>query len=114
MLQYDNVVGTWDATSGPLVGLPPVTYHEKREGTTSQADADAQAYNWATRAAGRVAQLELRCVPRPWLQPGDRVGITLLNQTSSVGIIDSVNIPFNGEPMRIRMRNSDYIGPAEY
>jgi hypothetical protein len=115
LLAYDDFTGRWDATSGPLVGLPPSTYYEKRQGPIgSQATADAAAAAWADRAAGRVASLELTCIPRPWLQPGDRVAVTLLNNTTSRAIIDRVTLPFNGDPMRLTMRNSDYIGPAEY
>jgi len=114
VLEYENVTGTWDATSGPLVGLPPSTYYEKRDGTIGQADADAQAAAWAERAAGRVASLEFTCIPRPWLQPGDRVQVVLLNGTTSLAIVDQITIPMDGSPMRVTVRNSDYIGPAEY
>jgi hypothetical protein len=53
-----------------------ITYWESREGSPTQAQADAAAALLGQRAAGAARALSTTIINRPWLEPGDTVAVT--------------------------------------
>jgi hypothetical protein len=81
---------------GSLLGLPP------------QAAADASAAALAARAAGRGRALAVWHIPRPWLEPGDTVEVTLSGGPTEAQMVASVDIPIGPGIQVTTMRNTAY------
>jgi hypothetical protein len=74
----------------------------------SQAQADAAAAALAGRAAGRARRAVVRHVPRPWLEPGDSIEITLAGGPTETQMIESVEVPIGPGVQITTMRNTGY------
>lgn len=89
-----------------------LTYVFDRDGSPTLAQADTAAARVGAVVAGRPRRLSLQTVPRPWLQPGDTIAVTLATGTRELHLITAVTIPLDGSPMELDTRNTAYT-PAE-
>jgi hypothetical protein len=82
---------------GGLLGLP------------SPAQADANAAALARRAAGRGRRLVVRHIPRPWIEPGDTIQVTLSGGPTELQMVESVDIPVGPGVQVTTLRNHGYV-----
>jgi hypothetical protein len=91
-----------------------ITYWEAREGSPSQAQANAAAAVLGKRAAGAARALSATIINRPWLEPGDTVAVTYAG-----GPVDEpMQITFlehdgAAHTTRLGLRNWRYISQLE-
>jgi len=111
-----KVYGRWTLTD-PSSPLDPanlgtnVGYYEERDGTPSQAQADAAAQALGRRLLGRGQNARLNHIAAPWLEPGDTLSVTYAPGISQNELVVAVTIPMGGQEQETTLRNSDYIGP---
>lgn len=114
-LAYSNgVTGTW-IDNGATSTMAPGYYgeyalYETRDGTPTQADANAAAREYARRAKGTGRTTTLRAVPVPWLEPGDSVNVDPDGQPTEQHLIQSVSIPLGLDVMTVTTRNAIATG----
>lgn len=82
------MLGLWADRSGGVldVGGPygRVTLAETRDRAATQAEADEAAARYARRVAGRVRDVDVTTVGRPWVEPGDTVRVVFPNGADSL------------------------------
>jgi hypothetical protein len=92
--------GVWTDT-GPISGVAG-PYGRHTEVTTviagngklpSQAGADRAAASLAQRHRGRFRTVEIRCMPAPWITPGDTVRVELLGGGFELLLVQSATWP---------------------
>ena len=78
-----------------------------------QAQADQAAAALAARSAGRGRQTTLHHIPRPWIEPGDTVEVTLAGGPTELQLVASVDIPLQPDAQATKLRNDTYSITAE-
>ena len=82
--------------------------HKALLGVPTQAQADANAAALALRAAGRGRRTVVRHIPRPWIEPGDTVQVTLSGGPTELQLVESVEIPIGPGVQVTTLRNYSY------
>jgi hypothetical protein len=114
-----KVSGVWQdtRTDSPLAIANlgrRITYWEAREGSPSQAQANAAARVLGQRAAGAARALSVTLINRPWLEPGDTVAVTYAGgPTDEPMIITFLEHDGAGHTTRLGLRNWRYISQLE-
>jgi hypothetical protein len=117
--QVRTVNGVWQdtRTDSPLsVGRlgRRITLWESREGTPTQAQADAAARVLGSRAAGLARAVSITCLSRPWIEPGDTVAVTF--QGGPVDELMQVTYADHdaaAHTSRFGLRNNRYVSQLE-
>jgi hypothetical protein len=120
--QYNAVAIRWEnPTNGGglvfLVDADPTspTYYDgpfgrkpRPEETVATITTEEQAIAYATsvlgRYTGRTKSIDLTTLHNPLLEPGDVIGVRLLNGTAERHIVDSIRLPFGDGTMTIATR----------
>jgi Putative phage tail protein len=103
-----EIRGTAVAT-GPAAPSGPygrVTYEDSRPGTLTQAQADAAALDYLTRAGGIMRTLTLEIPPHPGIEVGDVARVTFVNGSAELHRITSVILPLTpGAPTSLTTKS---------
>jgi hypothetical protein len=102
-----DVVGRATATGAVVPTGPygPYRVTETRTGAVTQAQADAAAREYLTRAGGMLRSLELETVPHPGLEVGDTIGVELVTGALELHRVIGLELPLTpGNPSRIETR----------
>jgi hypothetical protein len=108
--------GIWEDT-GPIAGTG-TGYGRHTEITRTSVDtgqlppqstADRAALALAKRHRGAFRSVELRCIPAPWISPGDTVQVVLLGGLSETLLVTAVTWPLDQlDVMVIQAVDPDY------
>ena len=102
-----DIVGTASATGAAAPSGPYGVYRGdvSRSGRPTQAQADAAARDYLTRAGGLLRNLSLEVVPNPGLEVGDTVAVVFVNGTQELHRVVEVDLPITpGRPMVVTTR----------
>lgn len=110
-----GVTGIWQDLdpNSPTYSLGAYGFYtvlEDRDGTPSQAEANAAAKEYARRIRGDARRFTVRAVPVPWLEPGDPITVSPIGGVTENHIVQSVSIPLGMDVMTLTTRNPTYSG----
>jgi hypothetical protein len=102
-----DVVGVAQATghADPAGPYGPYRVTETRTGVVTQAQANAAAAEYLTRAGGILRSVELDAAPHPGIVVGDTLGVSFVNGATELHRVIAVELPLGpGDGMRVETR----------